>query len=80
MKCLVIPVIIGATLIGTRGLKKIFGNNTRKAFKKFSTKNSCTKNVTHYKESATIRNLKPEWWGSPLVQEEKYQEEPVKRE
>jgi hypothetical protein len=23
--------------------------------------------------------LKPEWWGSPLVQEEKYQEKPVKR-
>jgi hypothetical protein len=37
-------------------------------------KNSCTRNITHYKESAAIRNLKPEWWGSPLVQEEKYQE------
>jgi hypothetical protein len=24
--------------------------------------------------------LKPEWWGSSLVQEEKYQEKPVKRE
>jgi hypothetical protein len=24
--------------------------------------------------------LKPEWWGSPLVQEGKYQEKPVKRE
>jgi hypothetical protein len=24
--------------------------------------------------------LKPEWWGSPLVQEEKYQEKPVERE
>jgi hypothetical protein len=24
--------------------------------------------------------LKPEWWGSPLVQEEKYQEKPVNRE
>jgi hypothetical protein len=24
--------------------------------------------------------LKPEWWGLPLVQEEKYQEKPVKRE
>jgi hypothetical protein len=22
--------------------------------------------------------LNPEWWGSPLVQEEKYQEKPVK--
>jgi hypothetical protein len=32
------------------------------------------------KESATIRNLTPEWWGSPLVQEEKYQNIPVIRE
>jgi hypothetical protein len=24
--------------------------------------------------------LKPKWWGSPLVQEKKYQEKPVKRE
>jgi hypothetical protein len=30
-------------------------------------------------ESATIRNLKPEWWGLPSVQEEKYLEKPVKR-
>jgi hypothetical protein len=36
--------------------------------------------ITHYKESATIINLIPEWWGSPLVQEEKYQEKSVKRE
>jgi hypothetical protein len=27
-----------------------------------------------------MRNVKPEWWGSPLVYEEKYQEKPVKRE
>jgi hypothetical protein len=40
----------------------------------------CIRNIIHYKESATIRNLKPEWWGSPPVQEEKYQEKPVKRE
>jgi hypothetical protein len=56
------------------------GNNTRKAFNRFYTKTSCTRNITHYEECATIRNLKPEWWGSPLVQEEKYQEKPVKRE
>jgi hypothetical protein len=43
-------------------------------------KNGCTRNITHYKESATIRNLKPEWWGSPLVQEVKYKENPLKRE
>jgi hypothetical protein len=31
MKCLVIPVVIGATGIVTKGLKKS-GNNTKKAF------------------------------------------------
>jgi hypothetical protein len=37
IKCFVIPVIIGATGIVTKGLK-ISGNNTRKAFNRFSTK------------------------------------------
>jgi hypothetical protein len=70
MKCFVIPVIIGATGIVSKGLK-ISGNNIRKAFNRFSTKDSHSRNIKHYKESATIRNLKPEWWGSPFVQEEK---------
>jgi hypothetical protein len=43
-------------------------------------KKICTGNITHYKESATVRNFNPEWWDLPLVQEEKYQEKPVKRE
>jgi hypothetical protein len=38
LKCFVIPVIIGDTGIVTKGLKKISGNNTRKAFSRFSTK------------------------------------------
>jgi hypothetical protein len=79
MKCFVIPVIIGTTVIVTRG-QNISGNNSRKAFNRFSTRNSCTRNITHHKERATIRNLKPEWWGSSLVQEEDYQEKPLKRE
>jgi hypothetical protein len=37
MKCLVIPVIIGAVGIVTEGLK-ISGNNTRKAFNRYCTK------------------------------------------
>jgi hypothetical protein len=80
MKCFVIPVIIGATGILTGGLKKyrevIPGKHSIDSVQK----NICTRNITHYKESATIRNLKPEWWGSPLVQEEKYEEKHVKRE
>jgi hypothetical protein len=38
MKCFVILVITGATGIVTKGLKKISGNNTRKAFNRLSTK------------------------------------------
>jgi hypothetical protein len=52
MKCFVISVIIGFTSIVTKGQKKS-GNNKRKAFNRFSTENSCTRNITHYKESAT---------------------------
>jgi hypothetical protein len=37
IECFFIPATIRATGIVTRGLKKS-GNNTRKAFKKFSTK------------------------------------------
>jgi hypothetical protein len=37
MKCFIIPVIIGATGIVTKGLKKVSGNNTRKVFNIFST-------------------------------------------
>jgi hypothetical protein len=69
MKCFVIAVIIGATGIVTRGLKiyleTILGKRSIDSLQK-----TATRNITHYKESATIRNLKPEWWGSPLVQEE----------
>jgi hypothetical protein len=37
MKCFVTPIIIGATGIVTRGLKKKSRNDTRKAFNRFST-------------------------------------------
>jgi hypothetical protein len=67
-----------ATGIVTRGLKKYLETIPGKRSID-SLKSSCTRNVTHYEESATIRNLKPEWWSSPLVQKEKYQEKPVKR-
>ena len=53
-------------------LKEKFGNCTRKTFDRFTTKN--TWNITHNTESIAVWNLKPEQWGSPLVQE-KYQEE-----
>jgi hypothetical protein len=81
MKCFIIPVIIGATEIVNKGPKKKYletipGKHSIDSLQK----NRCTRNITYYKESATIRKLKPEWWGSPLVQEENFREKPVKRE
>jgi hypothetical protein len=52
MKC-VIPVIVGATGIVTKR-QKISGNNTRKAFSRFATKDSCTRHIIIHKENATI--------------------------
>jgi hypothetical protein len=37
-------------------------------------KNRHTMKTTSHKGSATIWDLKPEWWGSSLAQEEKHQE------
>jgi hypothetical protein len=76
MKCFVIPVITGVTGIVTKGLKQyletIPGKHSIDSPQKIA--------VLGTSHIMTIRNLKPEWWGSPLVQEEKYQEKPVKRE
>jgi hypothetical protein len=47
IKCFVIPVIIGATRIVTRGLKKISGNDTRKAFNRFSKKKTAVLGTSH---------------------------------
>jgi hypothetical protein len=60
MKYFVVPAIIGATGIVTKGLKKYLETIPGKLSINSLQKNSCTRNITHYKESATIRNLKPE--------------------
>jgi hypothetical protein len=53
--------------------KEKFGTYTRITFDRFTRKDSYTWNITHNTESTAVWNLKPEHWGSPLVQE-KYQE------
>jgi hypothetical protein len=58
IKCFVILVVTEATGIVTKGLK-ISGSNTRKAFNRFFTQDSCTGNNAYNKESTTI--LKSEW-------------------
>ena len=53
LKCTIVPVIIGATGIVTRSLKKNF-ETTRKTFDRFTTKDSYTWNITHNTESTAV--------------------------
>jgi hypothetical protein len=75
MKCFVIPVITGATEIVTKVLKEYLETIPGKHSINSPQKNSCTGNIAHNKERATVCKLKPEWWDAPLVQHEKYQRE-----
>jgi len=54
LKCTIVPVIIGATGIVKRSLKKNFGNYTRKTLDRFTTKDSYTWNITHNTESTAM--------------------------
>ena len=54
LKCTIVPVIIGATGIVTRSLRKQFGSCTGKTFDRFTTKDSCTSNITHITESTAV--------------------------
>ena len=59
--------------------KEKFGNYTRKTLDRYTTKNSYTWNIAHNTESTAMCSLKPERWGSPLVQEKYLEEMPVTR-
>jgi len=54
LKCTIIPVIIGATGIVTRTLRKNLESYTRKTFDRFTTKESYTRNITHNTESIAV--------------------------
>jgi hypothetical protein len=73
MKCFAIPVIIGATGIISKSLQKYLETTPGQHSIDSLQKNCHTRNITHHKESATSSDLKPEWWGSPLAQDEKHQ-------
>jgi len=53
MKCIIVPVITGAIAILTK-IKKKFGSHIRKTFDRFTTKDSCTWNITHNTESTAV--------------------------
>jgi hypothetical protein len=54
LKCTFIPVIFGATGVVRRSLRKVFGCCTRKIFDRFTTKDSCTWNITHNTGSTAV--------------------------
>jgi len=54
VKCVIMSVIIGATGIVTKGLKKKIGSRARKTFIRFTTRNSYTWNITHNTESTAV--------------------------
>ena len=54
LKWTIVPVIIGATGIVMRSLKKKSGSCTRKTFERFTTKDSYTWNITHNTESTAV--------------------------
>jgi hypothetical protein len=53
LEFMIILVIIGATRLTTM-FKEIFGNDTRKTFSRFATKDSYTWNITHNTENAVV--------------------------
>ena len=54
LKCTIVPVIIGATGIVTRSLKKNVEAVPRKTLDRFTTKDSYTWNITHNTESTAM--------------------------
>jgi hypothetical protein len=52
---MIIPLIIGATGMVTKGFKEKFGSHTRKkTFNTCTTKDSYTRNITHSAKSAAV--------------------------
>jgi hypothetical protein len=51
MKCLIIPLVIGAIKIMTKSFKKKIGNHSKETVIIFTTKGNYTWNITHNTES-----------------------------
>jgi hypothetical protein len=69
MKCMIIPVVTGATWIVIRGLRKNLETIPGKHWID-SLEKTAVLGTSHNTESTAVWNLIPKRWGSPLVQEE----------
>ena len=54
MKCMIIPLLTGATRTVTKALKKKFGSHAKKSVNRFTTKDSYTWNIAHNTESTAL--------------------------
>jgi len=54
LKCTIIPVIIGATGMVTRSIRKNLEARTRKTFDRFTTKDTYNWSITHNTESTAV--------------------------
>jgi hypothetical protein len=54
LKCMIIPVIIGATGVVTRSLREKFGSCTRKTFDRLITEDGYTWNSKHNTKSTAV--------------------------
>jgi hypothetical protein len=54
MKCMMLPAVTGANTIVTKGVKKSLEAVTRKTLNRFTTKDSCTCDITRNTESAAV--------------------------
>jgi hypothetical protein len=66
IKCFFTPVITGVIELVIKGIK-LSVDSARRASNRASPKkkkNSCTRDIAHNEETATMWNLKPEWWGA----------------
>jgi hypothetical protein len=46
----------------TEGLQKVSGHSNRKAFNRLCTRNSCTRDIAHNKESASLSGGVHRWF------------------
>jgi hypothetical protein len=74
MKCMIILVINGAIRMETKGLIKRNMEAIPGKHSADSLQQTATLGTSHIMQKVLQSNLKPEWWGTMLVQE-KYREE-----
>jgi hypothetical protein len=54
MKCINVPVIIGAAGNSNKTFKEAFGSRTKKTVNRFTTKHSSARNITHNAENTAV--------------------------